>query len=470
MRIELGPPISEKTEQHTAAFVFTNRGSSVCTLEGYPTVKLFDVNGKLFRFAYGHRGDQMITNARPTNVRVSPGGSAYFELNKNVCVGFTNRAARTIRVTMPGGRESVSLRLPHYPIIDYCPAGDPGHGITVSPIEPTLAAAACRRQRACGPGLRRPALAWPLPPAGSVVGTVRVPLRETSLFAAHGKTLFFITFPEQAAKSITVERLDPNGTMRRKRLPFPLAYYLMDLSTGPKGLYAGTAVIKRFANVPDVLLRIDPTTLTVLAQASFPSRIAAIAKGNRMWASIGDGGIVRLDPRTLRVVATRRLLPSAAVAMRGLSLSKPAIGQGSLWVLAGDRRALELVRMDPATLAVRSRTRLPLGAPLSEVIADADHVYLVGTSIASVNARGRLIAAPTPDENLAAAAIYKDGLVGLTDARPALELLTADGRVIARTALRDASGELAVSGDDAWFLGNSGGGNGIVHVLLRSNP
>ena len=113
--------------------------------------------------------------------------------------------------------------------------------------------------------------------------------------------------------------------------------------------------------------------------------------------------------------------------MRGLSLSKPAIGLGSLWVLAGDSRDLQLLRMNPTTLALRSRTRLPVGAPLNAVIADADHVYLVGTAIASVNARGQLIAAPIPAPNLAAAAIYKDGLVGLNDASPALELLKTNG-------------------------------------------
>jgi hypothetical protein len=244
----------------------------------------------------------------------------------------------------------------------------------------------------------------------------------------------------------------------------------MDLSTGRSGLYAGTAVIKRFTNVPDVLLRIDPATLTVRARVSFSARIAAVEAGDRMWASIGDGRIVRLDPTTLRVVAARRLLPSVAVAMRGLSLSKPAVGLGSLWVLAGDRRDLQLVRMNPTTLALRSRTLLPLGAPLSAVIADADHVYVVGTAMASVNGRGRLIAAPIPDPNLAAAAIYENVLVGLNDVPPALELLTAHGGVIAKTALRDSSGELVVSGNDAWFLGNGGRGNGIVHVRLRSNP
>ena len=40
-------------------------------------------------------------------------------------------------------------------------------------------------------------------------------------------------------------------------------------------------------------------------------------------------------------------------------MSKPALGLGSLWVLAGDASDLELVRMNAMSLAVRSRTRVP---------------------------------------------------------------------------------------------------------------
>ncbi len=307
MRLRLGPLVSERTEQHTAAFALMNDASSSCSLSGYPTLKLFDANGKVLAFAYGHRGDQMITSAAPTVVRVPAGGSAYFELNKNASVSFTRRIAREIRVSLPGEAGSLSLRLPRYPLIDYCPAGDPGDGITLSPIEPTLDATECRSQRACGPGIGRVALAGRLPSAG----------------------LFLVTFPEQAAKTITVEHVDPSG-VRWKRLPFPLAYYLMDLSIGPKGLYAGTAVIKRFTNVPDVLLCIDPETLAVRARASFPARIATLEVADRMWASIGDGRVVRLDPTTLHVIASRRLLSASSVAMQGLGLSKPAFGLGNL--------------------------------------------------------------------------------------------------------------------------------------------
>ena len=466
LRLTLGPLVSEKTEQHTATVALANVARSSCWLDGYPTVTLVDSASKLLPFPYGHRGDQMITAAKPKPVNVLGGGSAYFELNKNACVSFTRRQAAEIHVRLPGSQRSLSLRLPHYPFIDYCPPGDPGYGITLSPLEPTLTAAACRSQRACGPGVPQATAGGRLPSAGSVLGTIRIPVRDTSLFTARGSALFLITFPEQHATSITVERVDPTGG-RRRRLPFRLAYYLMDVSAGAKGLYLGTAVVKRFTNVPDELLRIDPVTLTVRARAPFPGRVATIEAGDLMWASIGDGRVVRLDPTTLRVLASRRLLSARSVALQGLGLSKPAFGLGSLWAIAGGGSHTELVRMDPMTLVVRSRTRLALGAPLTEVVADRTHVYLARRGIASVDTQGRLVHVAA-DANLDAAAVYKDGLVGLNAAASAIELLNAEGRVTARTPLRDLSGELAVSGDNAWFLGDAGGGNGIVHVRLVS--
>lgn len=149
LEIALGPLVSEKTEQHTAAIILTNIGARACTLNGYPTLTLTDVRGRVLPFAYGHRGDQMITAAAPTLVTVDAGRVAFFELNKNTCVGYTNRAARSLHVGLPGAQGTLTLRLPHYPILDYCPPGDPGHAIIASPIEAQLAAAGCRSQRSC---------------------------------------------------------------------------------------------------------------------------------------------------------------------------------------------------------------------------------------------------------------------------------------------------------------------------------
>jgi hypothetical protein len=310
-----------------------------------------------------------------------------------------------------------------------------------------------------------------LPAAAKIVGTLPVSLQGSVLFAARARTLFELVLPPSGAGYVTVARVDPDGTATKKPIPFDRSSYLMDLSTGPDGVYAGTAVIKRFTNMPDELVRIDAKTLTIRARAFFPARVAAVEQARGMWASIGDGRVVRLDPRTLAIEASQRLLAARAVATRGVSLSKPALGLGSVWVLAGDERDLELVRLNPTSLAIRSTTRVPtrgdLGQALNRVVADSGHVSLVGRAIVAVDAAGRLIRRPAFVPDLATAEIHGTGFVGLTGGKPSLVLLDGKRRIVAKTRLVDAGAQLVVSGRDAWFLGNAGRGNGIVHVRLR---
>lgn len=65
--------------------------------------------------------------------------------------------------------------------------------------------------------------------------------------------------------------------------------------------------------------------------------------------------------------------------------------------------------------------------------------------------------------------IHDKGLAGIVShgLDTSLVLLDARGRIRAKTALPSGGGQLTVSGDDAWFVGNVGHGNGIVHVRLR---
>jgi hypothetical protein len=310
-----------------------------------------------------------------------------------------------------------------------------------------------------------------VPAAAKIVGTLPASLQGNVLFAPRARTLFELVLPPRPNGYVTVARVDPDGTAARKRIPFDRSVFLSDLSTGPDGVYAGTAVIKRFTNVPDELVRIDAKTLTIRARAFFPSSVAAVEQARGMWASIGDGRVVRLDPRTLAIEASRRLLDARAVATRALDVSKPALGLGSVWVLAGDERDLELVRLDPTSLAVRSKTRVPthgdLAQALNRVVGDAGHVSVVGSAIVAVDATGKLIERPLLVPDLATAEIRGTGFVGLTGGKPSLVLLNAAGRIVAKTRLVDAGAQLVVSGRDAWFLGNAGKGNGIVHVQFR---
>jgi hypothetical protein len=124
--------------------------------------------------------------------------------------------------------------------------------------------------------------------------------------------------------------------------------------------------------------------------------------------------------------------------------------------------------MDPSTLAIRSRTRVPtrgdLSQALHEVAGDSSHVYLVGSAVVAVRADGKLTNRPVLVPGLAGAAIHGTSLVGLTAEAPGLVLLDPRGRIEARTTVADAGAQLAVSGREVWFLGNAGRGNGIVHV------
>jgi hypothetical protein len=149
MRLAIGPLVSEKTEQHTATVTLTNISPTACRLDGYPTIKLFDSRGGALPFIYSHRGDQMITGARPPSIDLRSRVSAFFAFNKSVCVTLTTRFARTLHIALSTSPASHSIRLPRYPIIDYCPTSDPGATITVSPIEPSLKEAACLSQRSC---------------------------------------------------------------------------------------------------------------------------------------------------------------------------------------------------------------------------------------------------------------------------------------------------------------------------------
>jgi hypothetical protein len=170
MRLTVGPPVSEKTEQHTATLMLTNIGSSTCALRGYPTVALFDASGHRIPFAYTREGDQMITAAPPARVLVPAEGRAVFALNKNASACLTNRRARTLRLTLPGSKQSAHVRLPTYPILDYCSSNDPGHFITLSPFEPRLPDAFCRSQGSCSSSITPACLSAQLKIAARHVG------------------------------------------------------------------------------------------------------------------------------------------------------------------------------------------------------------------------------------------------------------------------------------------------------------
>jgi hypothetical protein len=141
MTVERGSP---KTEQLPINVFLTNRRSQACILDGYPTITFFDRQGRTLSYLYRHAGDQMVTSARPSSVRIRAGGTAVFVFNKNECVltpAAEERRATTLRVALPGSRPTRAIRMPRRWYFEYCDGKDIGRIITVSPIEPNLSAA-----------------------------------------------------------------------------------------------------------------------------------------------------------------------------------------------------------------------------------------------------------------------------------------------------------------------------------------
>jgi hypothetical protein len=249
------------------------------------------------------------------------------------------------------------------------------------------------------------------------------------------------------------------------------------LTAGPDGLYAGTHAVGQIPvqQTPDELLRIDPKSLAIVAKTRFPlpaSFVAAVATGQGLWVTLGDGHVLRLDPRTLAVLASRRLIPKPK---SWVYVSAPAIGAGSLWVEVDDGHGhFDLVRLDPRSLAVRSRTPLANYENLvSDIATGGDGVYLWGRNdlvggIVRVDAQGAIEGRPISEPNLESLAVDGPRLVALVGGRSdALVELDLQGQLLARSTLRGVPDELVVSGRDAWFGGDAGGGSGVVHVRLN---
>lgn len=124
--------------QETVIFALTNVSGTGCDLRGYPGIALFTVAGRPLPFHIRWGGDGVLTKAAPVLVPLAPGGTAYLGLNKEVCVRHYYRAAHIFQVIPPNDYQALSYSKPRSAILSYCRAGDPGHTVDVSPVEPTL--------------------------------------------------------------------------------------------------------------------------------------------------------------------------------------------------------------------------------------------------------------------------------------------------------------------------------------------
>jgi hypothetical protein len=147
LHLSLGQPVSAKTGEDADVLVLRNTFNRACATEGYPTVTLSS-HGQALRFVYRLGGSPYVTANAPRGVVLRPRDRAYALVAKYRCDGGVEHAASRVRIVIPAvaGSLTLALQRPGGGQLDYClryPGDqpvDPGNRVTVSPIEPTLAA------------------------------------------------------------------------------------------------------------------------------------------------------------------------------------------------------------------------------------------------------------------------------------------------------------------------------------------
>lgn len=135
LAVSVGPSLSERTQQQTVLFAIRNTGRSACNLSGYPQIAMRGAAGAVLPFTYRSGGDQTLTGAPPTEVRLEAGGLAYFAINKNSCVARDTGGVTRVDVTLPGITPTVGVNLtPRDRHPRLCP-GPAGRIVGISPVE-----------------------------------------------------------------------------------------------------------------------------------------------------------------------------------------------------------------------------------------------------------------------------------------------------------------------------------------------
>ena len=172
----------------------------------------------------------------------------------------------------------------------------------------------------------------------------------------------------------------------------------------------------------NTLVRIDPETNAISAVTDVGWRpMAAAAAGSSVWVYNDDGTVSEIDAATNEVRQTTRvsarpvdlgLLTGPVLAaddhgawligldLRGRSLltrvlsgareaqnyrldrtpRAVAVGDGTVWVLGGEKRDNQVLRVDPTTGEVTARTRFPASSRISSLEVGLGRVWVVSSS------------------------------------------------------------------------------------------
>ncbi len=153
----------------------------------------------------------------------------------------------------------------------------------------------------------------------------------------------------------TVFRVDPGSL---EVTTFATGATPTDLATGADAVWVASGApvtgTQSAGPVATAIARVDPTTRTVRARVRLPRSGGAAAEltddhvaveRDAVWAIAPDYAVVRIDPRTNRIVAT----------IRGLQARAVAAGDAGVWVLGIDGT---IARIDRRTNRIAARGRI----------------------------------------------------------------------------------------------------------------
>jgi len=294
-----------------------------------------------------------------------------------------------------------------------------------------------------------------LPPAVELVATY--PIFEDVMTAGDGR-YFALEGYGLHGERVRIARVDPDGRVDRADLKDPLGGYYFAAREQSGWLYVATSVIQRITHTPNELVRIHASSLSVVDRTTLPDGVVSMASDpHDIWVALVDGRILRIDPASLSVLASCAVPGATPPPAGSSSFGSLALGPGGLWATFGSARRTMLYRLDPRSLAVLSRRTVPESGQGILVMADSQAVWLTGTNFARrVDAYGNL-SDPLRIPELDAAAAVGHGLLVLsippssTSALEQLTLYDEQGRMLGRSNVGDAGGQLAIDGADVWL-------------------
>lgn len=296
---------------------------------------------------------------------------------------------------------------------------------------------------------KAPASGLPLPAAAQLLASFS---QLPDLMAAANGSMFGIEI-SQTAPDATVFKIATDGSVTRRPLSDPIAYYFSALSVGGNSIYLATDVVRRLSNSSDEILRLDASTLEVVARATLPSgAVGLVTTTDGVWVALADR-VLRLDPATLKVQATHVFEGFASPPGGTGTLTSIATGPGGIWVSANVAAGDTLDALDPVTL--QPSVHVDLGASQGSALAgDATWLWLTSADSVRLVSDDGTLGAPVVTIGLQGAAAHGDRVLVLVIGNTAETLVDigAPGRIDASSGVGDAGGKIATDGSLVWLL------------------